>query len=240
MIAAFFDIDGTLYRNSLMIAHFKKLVKYEILDPLSWHSDVKTAYTNWRRRTGEFEDYLQILIQIYIDTLKGKNKLELDFISKQVIDLQGDIVYRFTRDSIEHHKSKGHKVIFISGGPDFLVSRMANKYGIEDHIGSIYETDEKGNFTGNVVPMWDQTSKNKAIEGFLQRFSIDLSKSYAYGDTNGDLSMLKRVGNPIAINPTMELVKLIKADEYLKEKCKIIIERKDVIYEVDASVNLVE
>ncbi|HSN66914.1 MAG TPA: HAD-IB family hydrolase, partial [Fusibacter sp.] len=28
-IAAFLDIDGTLYRNSLMIEHFKKMVKYE-------------------------------------------------------------------------------------------------------------------------------------------------------------------------------------------------------------------
>ena len=25
-IAAFFDIDGTLYRDSLMIEHFKKLI----------------------------------------------------------------------------------------------------------------------------------------------------------------------------------------------------------------------
>ena len=27
-IAAFFDIDGTLYRDSLMVEHFKKLIKY--------------------------------------------------------------------------------------------------------------------------------------------------------------------------------------------------------------------
>ena len=32
-IAAFFDIDGTLYRNSLMVEHFKKLLKYEVIDP---------------------------------------------------------------------------------------------------------------------------------------------------------------------------------------------------------------
>lgn len=31
--AAFFDIDGTLFRNSLMIEHFKKLIKYEVIDP---------------------------------------------------------------------------------------------------------------------------------------------------------------------------------------------------------------
>ena len=30
MIAAFFDIDGTIYRNSLLTEHFKKLIKYDI------------------------------------------------------------------------------------------------------------------------------------------------------------------------------------------------------------------
>ncbi|MFR5189571.1 MAG: HAD-IB family hydrolase, partial [Peptostreptococcus sp.] len=27
-IAAFFDIDGTLYRDSLLIEHFRKLIQY--------------------------------------------------------------------------------------------------------------------------------------------------------------------------------------------------------------------
>ena len=29
MIAAFFDIDGTIFRNSLLTEHFKKLIKYD-------------------------------------------------------------------------------------------------------------------------------------------------------------------------------------------------------------------
>ena len=52
-IAAFLDIDGTLYRNSLMIDHFKKMVKYEIVDPGLWHSTLKTPFDEWRKRMGE-------------------------------------------------------------------------------------------------------------------------------------------------------------------------------------------
>ena len=29
-IAAFFDIDGTIFRNSLMVSHFNKLIQYEV------------------------------------------------------------------------------------------------------------------------------------------------------------------------------------------------------------------
>ena len=31
-VAAFFDIDGTIARESLMIEHFKIIIKYYILD----------------------------------------------------------------------------------------------------------------------------------------------------------------------------------------------------------------
>ena len=34
--AAFFDIDGTIYRDSLMVEHFKKLIKYEVVDEKAW------------------------------------------------------------------------------------------------------------------------------------------------------------------------------------------------------------
>lgn len=56
-VAAFFDIDGTLYRNSLMIQHFKKLIKYEVIDPAIWHNHVKHTYSEWEKRYGDFEDY---------------------------------------------------------------------------------------------------------------------------------------------------------------------------------------
>ena len=35
-IAGFFDIDGTIARESLMIEHFKRLIKYEIIDERVW------------------------------------------------------------------------------------------------------------------------------------------------------------------------------------------------------------
>lgn len=33
MKAAFFDIDGTIHRNSLMIEHFQELITFEVIDP---------------------------------------------------------------------------------------------------------------------------------------------------------------------------------------------------------------
>jgi HAD superfamily hydrolase (TIGR01490 family) len=238
--AAFFDIDGTLHRNSLMIEHFKKLVKYEVIDPQLWHSSVKYTYTEWRKRVRDYEDYMLELIDLYIDALKGFRREDLEFISNQVIKLNGEIVYKYTRDRITWHREQGHRVFFISGSPNFLVSKMAEKYGADAYRGADYLTDEEGRFTGEVVPMWDPASKEKAIDRLTEEFAVDLSASYAYGDTCGDLSMLRKTRYPVAINPTRELVDVLKEDEQLRRRARIIVERKDVIYRMDPSVEVLE
>ena len=212
-VAAFFDIDGTIYRDSLLIEHFKMLVQYD--------------------------DYLDELVQTYMEALKNFSKEDMDFIAKRVMELKGDKVYRYTRERLKYHKERNHKVIIISGSPDFLVSKMAERYGVKDYKASIYEVNENGIFTGKVTPMWDAKSKQKAIADFCKMYEIDLTKSYAYGDTTGDLTMFKNVGNAIAINPAKKLLQKIKRDKELKEKVMIVVERKDVIYKLKADVDII-
>ena len=238
-IAAFFDIDGTIHRNSLLIEHFKMLVKYEYIDIMSWEGKVKEKFSKWETRTGDYDDYLEELVETYVEALKNFKKEDMDFIAKRVIDLRGNRVYKYTRERLEYHINKGHKVIIISGSPDFLVAKMAERYGVKDYRASIYEVNEDGIFTGKVTPMWDAKSKQKAIADFCKMYEIDLTKSYAYGDTTGDLTMFKNVGNAIAINPAKKLLQKIKRDKELKEKVMIVVERKDVIYKLKADVDII-
>ena len=237
-IAAFFDIDGTLYRDSLMIEHFKKLLKYDVLDEALWHLNVKHTYKNWKKRRGNYDDYLIELAQIYTESLKGLEKSKMDFVTNQVIKLKGDKVYMYTRDKIEFHKKSGHLVFFVSGSPDYLVSKMAELYGITDSIGTKYYIDDDGLYTGEVRAMWDAESKSRAINCFASNYDIDLDKSFSYGDTNGDISMFKMTGNPIAINPTRELINQLKTDPELVNKVKIRVERKDVVYKLNSAVEI--
>lgn len=230
--AAFFDVDGTLYRDSLMIEHFKKLIKYEVIDPSIWHGKARKTFENWDKRHGNYEDYLLEVAKIYLSSMKGLNKEYLDFITNQVISLKGERVYRFTRDRILWHHEQNHLVFFISGAPEFLLTKMAQKYNVKYFKGTEYLLDEDNNFTGEIKQMWDSKNKTKVIENFVKKYDIDLDKSYSYGDTHGDLNMLNMVGNPVAINPIKKLVESIKENENLKNKITLIVERKDVIYHI--------
>lgn len=237
MRVAFFDIDGTIYRNSLLTEHFKKLIKYELLTREEYELKVKEAFKQWDNRIGDYDKYLENITTTYVEAIKGLSVKYNDFIADQVLELEGDRVYKFTRDMIRWHKKRGDKVIFISGSPDFLVSRMAKKWGADDFCGSVYHVENE-KLSGEISPMWDSRNKMKAIENFCKKYDIDLSKSYAYGDTNGDYSMLSLVGYPRAINPSKELLERIKNEKNLRDKVEIFVERKDVIYKLNADVEL--
>lgn len=235
MVGAFFDIDGTIYRNSLLTEHFKKMIKYELIDPLAYEEKVKETFKLWNERKGDYDKYLLSLTESYVNAMIGISEKDNDFVSDQVLNLSGNRVYRYTRERIKWHKEQGHKVIFISGSPDFLVKRMANKCGADDYQGSIYHTKD-GRFSGEISPMWDSRNKIKSLNRFCEKYNLDLEKSYAYGDTSGDYSMLKSVGNPIAINPSKEFLEKLRENQEISKKVQVIIERKDVIYKVNLDV----
>jgi len=232
-VAAFFDIDGTIYREGLITEVFKKIIKYELVSEKKWYNDVRPAYLQWDKRQGDYDTYLSKMVDIYVEAIKGLNTYHINHIAKKVIEQKGDRVYTFTRERIKWHKEQGHIVIAISGSPIELVREMSAKYNMDDCRGTIYKYNSDNNYTGDVIPMWDHVSKLKSIKELEEKYNIDLSKSFAYGDTTGDITMFEAVGNPYAINPTRELIGRIINSKEIKDKIKVIVERKDVTYNLD-------
>ena len=232
-IAAFFDIDGTIYREGLITEVFKKIIKYELVDETKWYKDVRPSFIKWDKRQGGYDEYLLKMVDIYTEAIRGISNHHIEYIAKKVIEQKGDRVYTFTRERIKWHKEQGHIVIAISGSPYELVQEMSAKYHMDDFRGTIYKLDGDRKYSGEIIPMWDSESKQKAIFDLVEKYDLDLSSSYAYGDTSGDYTMFKLVGNPYAINPTKELIGKIQSDKDIMEKIKVIVERKDVTYNLN-------
>ncbi len=232
-IAAFFDIDGTIYREGLITEVFKKMVKYDLIDASKWDSEVRPAFISWDKRIGDYDTYLLKMVDVYSEAVRGINPFHMEYVAKRVIEQKGERVYTFSRERINWHKKEGHKVIAISGSPIELVREVSKKYGMDDYRGTVYEKNEDGSYSGEITPMWDAKSKKKAILEIADAYQLDLVKCFAYGDTSGDLTMLNMVGYPFAINPTKELITRISEDDTLRKKVNIVVERKDVIYKLN-------
>lgn len=85
----------------------------------SYQEHVEEAFKLWDTRVGDYDEYLDKLVEAYVKAMEGLPVSYNDFISDQVVYLKGNRVYSYTRDQIKWHKEQGHKVIFISGSPDF-------------------------------------------------------------------------------------------------------------------------
>ena len=230
--AAFFDIDGTIYREGLITELFKKLITHELVDENSWEEEVRPAFLKWTTRRGDYDDYLDKMVAVYVPSIVGLKRDHITHIANKVVEQKGDRVYTFTRDKIKEHRKNGDYVIAISGSPSELVTEMAQKYQFDDFRGTVYKVDEDDCYTGELIPMWDSPSKRKAISELSEKYDLNLENCYAYGDTTGDFTMFKLVGHPYAINPTRSLLKMIKEDPEVSAKIKIIVERKDMIYRI--------
>ncbi len=229
-IAAFFDIDGTLFRNSLLIEHFLLLTADKVLSEDTWRDEIGPLYEKYQNRLGAYEDYLDKASLVYQQKLVGMDRETIDKYSDIVIEQNKNKVYMITRKAVEFHKDHGHRIFFISGSPEFLVDQFAHIYGADESIATRYKFDENNKFIGKVTPMWDGRSKLSAVLDLTERYDLDLDNSYAYGDTNGDITMFQLVGHPHAINPSYELIEKLSNDDDLRAKTIIDIERKDVNY----------
>lgn len=232
-IAAFFDIDGTIYRDGLIIETFKKMVTHEIISTAKWTDEVQPAFMAWDRRQGDYEIYLDKVVEAFKEATKGISSEHINFIAQKVIEQKGERVYQYTRSQIEKHRQSGHKIIAISGSPDCLVNLMAEKYNFDDWRGTTYHVGEDGHYNGEITPMWDSASKKKAVTELVLKYDLDLSECYSYGDTNGDFTMFKLTGHPTTINPTRELLTNILKDEEVSKKINVVVERKDVVYHMN-------
>lgn len=226
---AIFDIDGTIFRSSLSNVLIKELVRSRIF-PDSAKKEVETDYLAWIHRQGSYENYDKQVINILLKYIHGCKKKDIDAAVQRAISKYQDRVYRFTRDLVRDLKKRGYYLLTISTSIMDMVAPFAEHLGFDAHFGTIYEVKD-GKYTNTILNIENLTKKKQVIENFVLEagLNVDWKRSVAVGDTQNDISMLSMVGNPIAFNPNKGLAEYAK-----KKKWPIIVERKDVIYEISS------
>jgi HAD superfamily hydrolase (TIGR01490 family) len=220
---AVFDIDGTIIRWQLYHAINDTLVKKGIIDREAFKK-VRAARMNWKRRTGEqsFHDYEQVLFQFFEKELHGLKVSDLTQTAEEVFDEYKDQVYTYTRDLIRSLKAKNYLLFAISGSPDIIIEKLVHYYGFDDFAASKYESHDD-RFTG--ATNLSIGKKAELLEALVKKHGAIQKGSIGVGDSEGDIDMLKHVEQPIAFNPSNQLMTYAT-----KHHWAVVVERKNVIY----------
>ena len=223
---AVFDIDGTLFRSSLVLELTEELVARGVF-PAEARSMYESAKEDWQNRKGDYEPYIKGVVLAFAKYAKGCSFEEVSNIAGEVIETRKDRVYRYTRDLVKELKDNGYYLLAISHSPKFIVDGFAYELGFHKSYGTYYETGASERFTGTIQDEHLIMNKSAVLKRAVEKEGLTLQGSVGVGDTESDTSMLDMVQTPIAFNPSRALYR-----HALQKKWKVVVERKDVIYEL--------
>ncbi len=221
---AIFDIDGTVFRSSLLIELTDALIQGDIFS-----SRVRKLYSracgNWLNRKGPYEEYIEGVVKAFKQNIKGVHYNEFSKVTKKVAAFHKDRTYLYSRDIIRNLKKKNYYLLAISHSPQKVVKEFCKKMGFDKIYGQIYEIDRQKRFTGKVLYTELISDKAEILKHAVEKEKLTLKGSVGLGDTESDITFLKIVEKPICFNPNKKLYEYAKRAGW-----KIIVERKDVIY----------
>jgi HAD superfamily hydrolase (TIGR01490 family) len=222
---AVFDIDGTIIRWQLYHAVSDQLAKDGVISAEAFER-VRRTRMDWKRRTGEdsFQEYEMELIKVFDEALSGMSVAGFAKAVDTVFDEYKDQVYTYTRDLIGELKQQGYLLFAISGSPTPIVRKLADYYGFDDFAATHFPA-KQGSFTGHKELSVGR--KPQLLTELINRHKAGMKDSIAVGDSEGDITMLDMVEQPIAFNPSKKLFAHAQ-----KQGWKIVIERKNVVYEL--------
>jgi HAD superfamily hydrolase (TIGR01490 family) len=223
---AIFDIDGTIFRSSLLAELVDVLIERKLF-PESARAEFEGKRILWLKRKGDYYSYIMAVVNVFKKHMKGIYYGDMMDASREVLDRKKDYTYVYTRQAIDVLKKKGYFLLAISLSPKFIVDLFAKHFGFDKSYGIFYATGATEKFTG--ATEFEDLMKNKKaiIHRAVEKENLTLEDSYGFGDTDGDISLLETVKNPIAMNPNVKLLKIAHHAGW-----RIIEERKDVILEL--------
>lgn len=223
---AIFDVDGTIFRASLVIRLVEELVAEGVFP-----QEAEAAYIRerqkWLDREGDYGSYIDALVRSFKKYLKGVHYTELADAAEAAVEKQWKQVYRYTRDLLRELKEKNYYLLAVSHSPKTMLDKFCPRLGFDKCYGTMYEIGPEDRFTGQMMDEHLIYNKANVVKRAIEKEGLTLTGSIGVGDTESDISFLELVAKPICFNPNTKLYTYAR-----RMKWKVIVERKDVIYEL--------
>ncbi|MGD9737142.1 MAG: HAD family hydrolase [Solirubrobacterales bacterium] len=208
---AFFDLDKTLMAGSSGMQFARVATRQGIVGRRQlarWGVE----HLRYRLR-GTTDERTTEVLRVARELITGVPAVRIARMGPEVMADILPRVYPQMLAEVHAHQDAGRPTFIVSAAGNEVVESLAQVLGMEGGIGTSYEIDAEGNFTGRFEgPFVYGPGKVEAMESFAAAHGIDLAASYAYSDSLSDLPMLRAVGHPVAVNPDPPLAAIAKEE----------------------------
>jgi len=204
-IAAFFDFDETIVDINSSKVGFKWLYENKMLS--KWFI-LKVIITGMLYEANLISE--KHMADGMVIFYKGK---KLSFFSDRAEKFYNDLLKPHLIpqivDKIRYHKDRGHILVIVSGSIKYYLEPVARDLGFDHLVCTELEEGVDGLLTGK-PKSHICLGKNKQLMtiDLVNKLKINLDESYAYGNSQADIHLLKMVGNPTAVEPNLPLKKV--------------------------------
>jgi len=179
MEAAFFDLDKTLMAGSSGM-HFARVASRHGIVSRRQLARWGLDHLRYRLRGASDEETKEVL-QVARELITGVPAVEIDRMGAEVLASILPRIYPQMLDELYAHQDADRPTFIVSAAGNDLVSALARVLGADAGIGTRYEVDAQGKFTGRLDgPFVYREGKVDAMRRFAEQHGIDLDASYAY------------------------------------------------------------
>jgi HAD superfamily hydrolase (TIGR01490 family) len=209
--AAFFDLDKTLMAGSSGM-QFARVASQHGIVSRGQLARWGVEHLRYRLR-GTTDERTTDVLRAARELIRGVPAKTFARMEPEVMAAILPRVFPQMLTEVHAHQDAGRATFIVSAAGNDVVESLAQVLGMEGGIGTRYEVDAEGSYTGHFDgPFVYGPGKVEAMENFAERHGIDLDASYAYSDSLSDLPMLRAVGNPVAVNPDPPLAALAREE----------------------------
>ena len=205
-VGAFFDFDGTLISGYSANAWYgERLRRFEV-GPAEMARTLLAGF-DMSLRGADVTRFMEIAVAAWA----GRPADEIEALGERLFVQQiAGQLYPQSDPLIRAHRRAGHTIAVASSATPFQVAPLARELGIENLLCTEVEV-VNGLATGRLEgPVLWGTGKAEAVGAFAADRSLDLDRSYAYGNGEEDLLYLETVGRPRPLNADGGLTKLAR------------------------------
>jgi len=204
--AAFFDLDKTIIARSSTLAFSRAFFEGGLI---TRRSALRSAYAQFvfgltgvdAKQMERMRSYLSQLCAGWdVQTVR-------DIVADTLHTIIDPLVYDEAVALIEDHRRAGRDVVIVSTSGSEVVEPIGELLGVQ-HVIATRMVVEDGRYTGEIGFYAYAEHKATAMRELAEREGYDLSRSYAYSDSETDAPMLALVGHAYAVNPDRGLRRL--------------------------------
>lgn len=209
--AAFFDLDRTLMAGSSGM-HFARAAYRSGMVSRRQMARWALEHLRFRLRGATDADTHEVMRQVE-ELLAGVPERRLRRLVPEMLAGILPRIYPQMIEEVRWHQDEGRRTFIVSAAGDDIVRLLAMVLDMDGGIGTRYEVDSEGNYTGLIAGgLTYGEGKVAPMRNFADEHDIDLPESWAYSDSVSDLPMLKLVGNAVAVNPDAELAAIARQE----------------------------